>query len=284
MAHRTEFKRMVLGLPLSVTDYEMVGVTAKLAELLRLTLVAMYVEDHRLIDIASLPCVRELRALGGGWQPIEVGQLTTELEHAAITAHRLFSDIARNCNVETSFRIERGSAADVISSLATAEDIVVIIEPKHPVERVTQQFTRLIDAAFQASAAVMIIPCRVARLGGPIVAVAANPDDPSIGTAMGIAAAAHEKLIVVSSSEQIGSSASLETLAESAGVRVQFVRSKKGPLQATALADNLQQLNERLIVISRGTLADAEATTLASLRSTPVVIVEPDSPASINTR
>jgi hypothetical protein len=107
MAHRIEFKRMVLGLPLSATDYEMVSVTAKLAELLRLNLVGMFVEDRSLINIANLPCVRELRALGGGWQPIEIGQFTTELEHAAATAHRLFSKIARNCNIETSFRAEK---------------------------------------------------------------------------------------------------------------------------------------------------------------------------------
>jgi len=275
MAHRIEFKRMVLGLPLSVTDYEMVGVTVKLAELLRLNLVAMFVEDRGLIDMAGLPCVRELRAFGSGWQPIEIGQLTTELERASATAHRLFANIARNCSVETSFRVEKGSAADVIGSLATAEDIVVIIEPRNPVERVSQQFTRLIDAAFQASASVMIIPCRVARSAGPIVAVAIDPDDPSINTALRIAAAAHEKLIVVSPSEDLESNASLATLIASAGVRVEFVRSRKGQIRATSLADDLQQFNERLIVTNRGTLTDSEAPTLASLRSTPVVIVEP---------
>jgi hypothetical protein len=144
----------------------------------------------------------------------------------------------------------------------------VIIEPRNPVERVSQQFTRLVDAAFQAAAAVMIIPNRVARSTGPIVAVAVDPDDPSIGTAMGIAAAAHEKLIIVSSSESIGSSASLATLIESAGVRVEFVRDKKGRLHATALAGDLQQLNERFIVISRGTLTDGKRTyTLRQRRS-----------------
>jgi hypothetical protein len=275
MAQCVEFKRMILGLPLSVPDYEMVGVTAKLAELLRLNLVAMFVEDRGLVDIAGLPCVRELRALGAGWQPIDIGQLTTELDRAAAAAHRLFANIARNCSAETSFRIEKGSAANVIAALATAEDIVVVIEPKNPIERVSQQFTRLIDAAFQASASVMIIPSRIARSEGPIVAVAIDPDDPSVDMAIRIAAAAHEKLIVVRSFENASSNATLETLAGSLGVRVQFIRSRKEPRRATALADNLQQLSERLIVMSRGTIADAEASTLASMRSTPVVVVEP---------
>ena len=275
MADHTEFKRMLLGLPQSAADYAMVGVTARLAELLRLNLVAMFVEDRSLVDIAGLPCVRELRALGGSWQPIEIGQLAAELEHSAATARRLFADIARHCSVETSFRIEKGSAADVIGSLATAEDIVVVIEPRHPVERVTQQFTRLVDAAFQASAAVMIVPSRVARVSGPIVAVAAEPDDPSIDAAMGIAAAAHEKLIVVSQTEIADLAVSLSASARSADVRAELAQVRKGPLCATLLADDLWQAGERLIVTSRGTLAAAEASTLASMRSTPIVIIEP---------
>jgi hypothetical protein len=240
-----------------------------------LNLVAMFVEDRSLVDIAGLPCVRELRALGGSWQPIEIGQLAAELEHSAATARRLFADIAQGCSVETSFRVEKGSAAEVIGSLATAEDIVVIIEPKNPAERVTQQFTRLVDAAFQASAAVMIVPSRVARVMGPIVAVATGADDPSIDAAMGIAAAAHDRLIVVGPFDKSGSNTTLPARAASAGVRVDFIRSMKGPLQAAALAGFLHEVKERLIVMRRGTLTDDAASNVAALRSTPVVILEP---------
>jgi hypothetical protein len=281
MAHHTAFKRMILGLPPNAADYQMVRLTAKLAELLQLNLVGMFAEDRSLIDMAGLPCVRELRALGGGWQPIEIGKLTSELEQAATTAHRLFTDIARHCGVETSFRIEKGTAADAIGAMATAEDIVVVIEPRHPIERVSQQFTRLIDAAFRASAAVMIVPSRVARPAGPIAAVAAAPNDPSIVAAMGIAEAAHEKLIVVCQPEKFDSDATLAASVKFADVRPEFVRIRSGQLDASLLADELQPLNERLIVISRGTLADAEALMLASMRSTPVVIIEP--PRSENT-
>src|SRR3974390_294285 len=87
---RAEFSRMVLGLPQSRADYAGVRATAELAELLGLNLVATFVEDASLVEMASLPGMRELRPLGGGWRPIELSQLTRELERAAQAAQRLF--------------------------------------------------------------------------------------------------------------------------------------------------------------------------------------------------
>jgi hypothetical protein len=44
------------------------------------------------------------------------------------------------------------------------------------------------------------------------------------------------------------------------------------------LAGELQRWNERLLVMSRGVLDDVQVPTLASLRSIPVVVVEPIAP------
>ena len=205
MAHHTEFKRMLLGLPQSAADYEMVGVTARLAELLQLNLVAMFVEDRSLIDIAGLPCVRELRALGGGWQPIEIGQLTAELEHAAATAHRLFADIARNCSVETSFRVEKGSAADVIGSLGDGRRH----RRHHRAEESGRKGKSTIHSAGRRGVPSLRggddhSESRGQSHAGRLSRWRADPDDPSIDAAMGIAAAAHERLIVVGPFEKIG--------------------------------------------------------------------------------
>jgi hypothetical protein len=121
----------------------------------------------------------------------------------------------------------------------------------------------------------MIVPSRVARIAGAIVAVAADPRDPSIGVAMAIAAAAHEKVVIVGSFKETELSASLASPYKSLGIRSEFIGSKKGALNATALGDDLRQLSKRLIIISRGTLSDVDALRLASLQSTPVVITEP---------
>jgi len=279
-----EFKRMVLGLPQSASDYPMVGMIAKLAELLHLNLVGMFMDDRSLIQIAGLPCVRELRPLGTGWQPIDINTLAADLERGAATAQRLFTEAVRNCSVETSFRAEKGLAADVIDALATAQDIIVVIEPKNPAERVTQQFTRLVDAAFHAAAAVMVVPSRVARSAGPIIAVAASPVDSSINAAARLAAATREKLVVLGPSDILELGSSLSSLAESIGAPVELARMTTTPLDVMTLAGDLHRWKERLVVMSRGMMKDSQAPTLASLRSIPVVITEPPRPSEVSER
>ena len=274
MPRRTEFKRMILGLPQSAGDYRLVGATVKLAEMLQMNLVAMFADDRSLMQVAGLPFARELRPLGGGWQSIDVGQLAAEFERSTATARRLFGEVVRGCRVETSFRVEQGTAADIIASLATAEDIVVVIEPTNPAERVTQQFIRLMDAAFRTSASVMIIPCRIARLSGPIVALASGAEDPSIEAAAAIANAAREKLIIVGPSQPFSPNSSLSKAVEASGGRMEFASTAALP-DVAKLAGELQRWNERLLVMTRGVLDDAQVPTLASLRSVPVVVVEP---------
>ena len=273
---RVEFKRMVLGLPQSPRDYPAVAATAQLAGLLRLDLLATFVEDATLIDVAGLPCVRELRALEGGWRPMDISQLARELEHAAATARRLFAEAMRTCSIEAEFSFVRGSAAEVIPSLAMAYDIIVLIEPGNPAERVTQQFTRLVDAAFRAAAAVMIVPSAVTRTKGPIVVIASGPDDPSIFAGLGIAAAANERLIVIPLSNDADSFVALAGRASAVGVRFEVVSVTQRRPTASGLAMSFSHLSERLMVISRGSLDEAFPTEIASLRGIPVLVTEPD--------
>ena len=275
MSARRQFKRMVLGLPQNARDYNGVAAAANLAELLGIGLSATFVEDTTLFDIAGLPCVRELRPLEGGWQPISITQLAREIEHAAATAHRLFNEATRMCTVETSFSLARGAAGDVLAGQVTAEDILVIVEPKSPGERFTRQFTQLLAAAFQAAAAVMMVPSRIARATGPVVAIAANRDDPSISAAISIAAAAGELLIVVPLSG-FGSSKMLAERAAAAGVRLKITPALHSKLGQSALAGSIASLKGRLIAMTRGTLDDTSDASLSSFCAVPVLVIEPN--------
>lgn len=274
------FKRMVLRLPQSPGDYAAVTVTAKLAELLRIDLVAALVEDATLIDIAGMPGVRELRPLEGGWRPMVAEELAREIEHMAGTARRLFAEALRTCSIEANLSVARGSPADVITSLAMAEDIIVIVEPRNSAERITQQFTQLVDAAFRAAAAVMIVPGAIARTTGPIVVIASAPEEASVKAALGIAAIAKERLIISSLSRDTTAFAELAEQARAAGVRCDVVTLAPRPASASALASGLAGLNERLIVMNRGTFDDALAGAIASLRRIPVLVTEPDAEKS----
>jgi hypothetical protein len=279
VSERRQFKRMVLGLPQNARDYAAVAAAANLAELLGIGLAGTFVEDATLFDIAGLPCVRELRPLEGGWRPISLTQLAREIEHTAATARRLFDKATRLCTVETSFSLVRGAAADVLAAQTTAEDILVIVEPKSPGERVTRQFTELLAAAFRAAAAVMIVPSHIARASGPIVAIAANRDDPSISAPLDIAAAADELLIIVPLSG-FSSSKLLAERAAATGVRLKIAPARPRKFDQPALAGNIVSLKPRLITVSRGTLDDAGDASLASSCAVPVLVIEPDTAAS----
>ena len=163
-----------------------------------------------------------------------------------------------------------------------ADDIVVIIEPRNPAERVTQQFTRLVDAAFGASFAVMVVPSRIARTTGPIAAVMSGPDDPSIRHALAIAAAAKERVIVLAPAK-LNADVSISELARTAGVQVEFGPAMQEPLDLSWLPRHLAHLNERLLVMTRAAVIDRGASMIASLRRVPVLVTGPaalSSPAS----
>ncbi len=272
----SEFKRMVVQLPHSAIDYAAVGVTAELAELLRLHLVAAFTQDVSLLDVARLPCVRELRPLGGGWHPIDAAELAQQFARAEYAARSQFGEIARRHGLETSFDVASGSAADMIASLVQKDDIIVIIEPRNPAERVTAQFTHLTDAALNAAAAVMIVPSRIARTAGPIIAVAKTPDDPSVRAALAIAAATEEKVLILGPQSNLKLRPEVMKLAQAVGVDLEPIRGSKEPLDMLALAAGLYRIGERLVVMTRNDHPDLAPLPIASGRGVPVLLVEPD--------
>lgn len=279
---RVDFKRMLVRLPQNAGDYAAVGVMAQFAGLMGASVVATFVQDVELVEVAALPCVRELRPFGGGWHPIEGPELLRQLELAATTARRLFHDTVRPTRIKASFNVARGPLADVMGASPAADDIVVIIEPRNPAERVTQQFTRLVDAAFGASFAVMVVPSRIARTTGPIAAVMSGPDDPSIRHALAIAAAAKEQVIVLGPAK-LNADVSISELARIAGVRVEFGPAMEELLDLSWLPRHLAHLNERLLVMTRAAVIDRGASMIASLRRVPVLLTGPaglSSPAS----
>jgi hypothetical protein len=275
MPERVEFKRMLLGLPQNTSDYESVTTVVRLAEVLGLNLVATLVQEAGLIDLAGLPGAREFRPFGGGWHPVEVSQLRLQLEQAATTARQLFREAVRSARIDTSFNLAQGTAAEAIGSLATADDIVVVIEPRNPAERITQQFTHLIEVAFKAAAAVMIVPCRIARTTGPVVAVATHRDDPSIRSALRIAAAIGENVILVGPLDE-RARASIDDLATTAGVRVEYAPAAHEPFDVAALRASLAHLRERMVVLTREAFDDSAAPAIAADRSIPVLLIEPE--------
>ena len=169
----------------------------ELADLLHLDLLGLFLEDSSLRDLAGIPFSREFRPLGGGWHAIDLSRLSHDFELAARNIERKFMDAAKRLSTGCQFEIARGPMAETFASVSRSDDIVMIVEPRSPAERATQQFAWLLEGAFRSAAAVMLVPPHIARTKGPVVAIATSSDDPSILAAAAIAFAAKEELVII---------------------------------------------------------------------------------------
>ena len=162
-----------------------------------------------------------------------------------------------------------------MAGLIRADDIVAIIEPAHPGERITRQFAELLDAAFAAAGAVLIVPRQIAHTRGPIAALATNSEDECIYAALQIAAAFSERLVVVTAP---GARLPDVILAEAQrlGVKVETV-ARGGLLAAPSVFSQIEtRLRPRLRVLSRGALSEDARRLFASLHGIPLLVVAPN--------
>jgi hypothetical protein len=263
------FKRMVVGLPQSVANHGAVDAVAEFAELLRIELVAAYVADPTLAALAEWSGARELRVLDQEWRAINVEQITREVEHAASLARGRFAESVKSRTIKTSFDIVAG--AEVAASLIQAGDIVAIIEPSHPGERITRQFTHVLDAAFATAAAVLVMPRKLARTSGPVLVFAAAGDVPSIRAGLEVAAALKERLIVVMPPDA-PFPADILADADQLGIAVERYAGD-GRTTLTALAAFTAPIRERLRVVTGGRLMDDASRLFSSLSGVPLLVV-----------
>ncbi len=267
------FKRMVLGLPQNMANHAGVDAAVDLADLLNIELLGTFVADASLRAFAGSLAVRELRVLDQEWQPIDLARISQDLESAANIARRCFAESTKSCTIKTRFDVV--GDIDVIASLIRANDVVAIIEPTHPGERITRQFTGLFDAAFETAAAVLVVPRRIDRTAGPVAAVAAGPEDPSIRVGLEIAAALDERLII---EIPLGAALPNEFLtdAEQLGVQLEQITATELGNRASAVALFSRRPRERLRVITCSWPSNDVARLFSTLHRIPLLIVHPD--------
>ena len=228
----------------------------ELAELFQPSCIGLFIEDAGLRHLAGIPFAREISALGGLWRPVEAERALDELDLAAGRAARRFDEAARRV-ARRQFKVVRGGAAEALAALSP-DDVVAIGAPAAAAERATEPFASLLAAAFRSAAAVMLIPARPARRAGPVVALAAYADDPSVATAAAIAHALGEKLVVVDLSAGAG---------ETWLTRRRAVAGDDAPV-------GLRAVRERLAVISRGAARERLALTIVATRGAPTLIID----------
>jgi hypothetical protein len=275
------FKRLVLGLQPRQPD-NIMRLVVELAELLKLDLLGLFLEDTSLQNLARIPFAREFRMLGGGWHTIDVGQVAGDLAVAAQTAEKTFAEAVKHLRTQCRFEIARGPIAATIATVTQASDIVVIGGPMSAAERVSQQFSWLIEAAWRSAAALMIVPSRIACISGPIVAIATTPHDPSIAAAANFAVALNEELVVVDACDKAIDEAQIRAVAAAKRLAIRHIVSGRGvAASAGALEQALCPQHERLIVVTRGISDGQAAWTIGAARQVPVLVIEPvEAPAA----
>jgi hypothetical protein len=274
MTTSREFRRVVLGLHQNILNRATINLAAEFAELLRLDLFGMFIEEPGVAGLAALPFVREYQTLGRQWRPIEVERYAREFELSALAARRLFTDATATRHVTCSFEVVKTSTDQAIRSYSRSTDIVIIAEPKSAVDRIAGPFPVLTSAALQSEAAVLLVPRQIARKRGPVIAIASAPDDPSIDVAVAIAAAANENVTVLAEHEH--PAAATTASRGPAGVFVETVPIPTGALASEeSVSSTLYRFKERLIVVTRGALSPGNEAALASIRGVPVLILEP---------
>jgi hypothetical protein len=162
----------------------------ELANLLHLDLLGLLLEDPGLRQLAHIPFARELRPFGGGWQPIELGRLSRELELAARSTERSFADAMKALSTKYRFEVLRDATTAAVASISRADDILMVTEPSGSADRAIQQSFSFGQAALESTASVMFVPLHPVRSGGAVVAIAQSADDPGIEAATAIAVAA----------------------------------------------------------------------------------------------
>ncbi len=246
---------------------------AELAELLQLELLGLFLDDSSLRNLAQFPFAREFRGPRAGWQPIDIERVSRDLDVAAANLKRIFDEVTQE--LETArFEVARGSLAETISAISRAGDIFVIVEPLNPAERATSQFVWLMDAVLRSGATVLLVPSRIRRSEGPIVAIAGEPDDASIHAAALLAIAAKEELVIIDANHRQAGGA--DKLAAETGLQIERIAAARSAFpDPVACTQAFRHLQERLIVMNRGTFDPSVASAIAAVRQVPVLVVEP---------
>ena len=273
MPRHCNFKRLVLGLHEKAPD-PIIRLASELAGRLDLDLFGFFIEDRNLLGLAGLPFAREFRPFGGEWHPLDAEKVLRDIELAAKNAERVFNEAVRGLQTASRFEIVRGSAAETMSAIARAGDIVAIFEPASPAERVIHQFAYLQEAARRSAAALLVIPAQVARVSGAVVAIATTPHDPSISAAYDLAQALEEELTIVETFRESRPRQAGNEIASVVREVKHVSATSRSFADASAVATAFAGLKERLVVISRGAFDDDVASLIASTRRVPVLVIE----------
>ncbi len=274
------FRRLIIGVVTAPIAGGALALSARLAAELELEIEGLFIEDESLMGLAALPRRSEVRLGSGRLEPLDRGRLEQDLRRAAARLEANLSRAASAARALHRFRLERGDLGTVIGASVTRDDLVVIIA-----EGTLHPATELHLAVIQARASVLLIPSRLARRPGSIVAVVTggSVDERTVTLAGRLAARRRERLEVFALSADRANSEQITRIVEK--LRLDRSRWSLGELPmahtasvADALGRALGAVSQRLVVLPRslpGLVGARELAGLAATLRAPVLVLEP---------
>lgn len=271
MAESPLFRRMILGLHPGAIDREAVEFVARMADLLGVSLKGVFIEDEAVSQAGGFVHAREFQLVSHEWRPVEGERLAEDLRLAAQCAKRLLDEVARGLGMESFFEILRGDPGGV-TNLADPGDILVVAMPRSPHERLAP-FPWL-AASLSPAVTAMLLPRRIKRRKGTVVALVETPQDRALIVAATIARAANERLVVVAPHDGELHDATLEAARAAGAPGASFAALPR--FDTPTFLTAVERSGERLIVLTRSNEkaeGDIDPFMIAAARSTPVIMV-----------
>ncbi len=138
---------------------------------------------------------------------------------------------------------------------AGSNDIIAIIDPKDPIERITRQFRELFEIIFHTAASVLIVPSSPPQAPGPLIAAGSHADDPAIAAAITIATSAKEPLTIIPVEQPTQGLVRAIESAKQSGIRATIAEPIYHGCDLPTLASMSCNLNGKLLITGRECLA-----------------------------
>jgi hypothetical protein len=269
--------RVVVRLRHETIDRAIIDAAAELARMLDGALHGVFLEEAALPGLAELGFIREFRLASGAWQPLDRHRIAEEQRRAAQEAERLLDEAAAAFGIQRLFETVGGDPARFLAATAQAGDIIVVAQPRLPVERLVHATAHWLKAAHDCAASVMLVPQAMARRSGPVAAVVCADSDPAPAVAARIAVATDEPLVLLLWGTPSLAAAAVER-ARAAGLPPQRIVTRAiGGLAPGDVLAGLGSAGERLVVLARGACGADDAAIsahIAAARGVPVLVVE----------
>ena len=122
----TAIERLLVALDSSAGSFETLEIASALAARLDAELLGLFVEDTRLMQLAAIPCAREVRFASARAKPMRATTIDRHLKAQETAARRALAQAASSHRVTWSFRVTQGPVSSALVEEAREVDLLFV--------------------------------------------------------------------------------------------------------------------------------------------------------------